>query len=717
MARQPKVQLVIDGKDNTRGAFNAVGQGIGELEKKAKATGKVLGGMMAGLVSIATIKRIADINMEFRQLNKVLRENTENVKEFERAQGEMSRIADELGVSISKVVDDFGGLNGSMAALGYQSKDTIKVTETLSKLMALEGADPSATIKRFTRALSKGELHQARFNLMLQDQPALLDLIAESTGKSINELREMSAQGELTADMMVDAVTSMADTVSERYEEIPKTIEQATERISNNLAEAYSDEQLMQPTVDGLNQLADVLRENETREALAALGAALAKLTEWGVKAAGAFIQLGDDIGYFAARVTGNVSELDKLERELKGVQKQLDGGVDISGWDLIPVVGLWRHTIGKSSKEALEEQKKALEAQRESILEQQTGMTADQREAAAERKRIADEEVAARQAANRAHIGAMEKLRKDSVAEAEKRGNELAKAEKDAAKKVEAARKEGLELENKFDAIRDSIKAGPDKEANFGDYQKLAASARKAMAAGDTTKAKEDAEAAAQVLKGLADAGENTYGFAGLVNSMKQLAVSAQEVEQADAEQELAKIRAEMEALKEQAAELEDMPVSVELDEASLDEVRTKLKKLLDTLKSDATIPVKIAAGGADAGAQKFASGGHVRGPGTGTSDSILARLSDGEYVIKAAAVRKYGVGMLDALNGMHLPKFATGGAVDVAAAAQPRQPQALGTLNFNLPGGDSFSVQTAGEWSDDLRRAAMKFGRPQRR
>ena len=37
--------------------------------------------------------------------------------------------------------------------------------------------------------------------------------------------------------------------------------------------------------------------------------------------------------------------------------------------------------------------------------------------------------------------------------------------------------------------------------------------------------------------------------------------------------------------------------------------------------------------------------------------------------------------------------------------------------SLNFNLPGGDSFSVNTAGEWSDDLRKAAIKFGRPQRR
>lgn len=67
----------------------------------------------------------------------------------------------------------------------------------------------------------------------------------------------------------------------------------------------------------------------------------------------------------------------------------------------------------------------------------------------------------------------------------------------------------------------------------------------------------------------------------------------------------------------------------------------------------------------GSDSGGGGFAGGGHVRGPGTGTSDSILARLSDGEFVVKAKAVRKYGLGFLRALNGMRLrgTAFANGG------------------------------------------------------
>ena len=51
---------------------------------------------------------------------------------------------------------------------------------------------------------------------------------------------------------------------------------------------------------------------------------------------------------------------------------------------------------------------------------------------------------------------------------------------------------------------------------------------------------------------------------------------------------------------------------------------------------------------------------GGPVAGPGTGTSDSIPALISNGEYVIKAAAVQRYGVAMFDRLNAM---RYASGG------------------------------------------------------
>ena len=72
-------------------------------------------------------------------------------------------------------------------------------------------------------------------------------------------------------------------------------------------------------------------------------------------------------------------------------------------------------------------------------------------------------------------------------------------------------------------------------------------------------------------------------------------------------------------------------------------------------------------------------ASGGHavgglITGPGTGTSDDIPARLSNGEYVIRAAAVRQYGTEMLNAINWQ---RYASGGQVQRYEAAKMPQTQ----------------------------------------
>lgn len=72
-------------------------------------------------------------------------------------------------------------------------------------------------------------------------------------------------------------------------------------------------------------------------------------------------------------------------------------------------------------------------------------------------------------------------------------------------------------------------------------------------------------------------------------------------------------------------------------------------------------TVKVQAAGGGM---IRRLDGGGHVRGPGTTTSDSIPAMLSDEEYVIKAQSARKLGRSALDWINIKgELPGFAQGG------------------------------------------------------
>ena len=113
------------------------------------------------------------------------------------------------------------------------------------------------------------------------------------------------------------------------------------------------------------------------------------------------------------------------------------------------------------------------------------------------------------------------------------------------------------------------------------------------------------------------------------------------------------------------------------------------------------------------------YAAGGHVRGPGTGTSDSILARLSNGEFVMRAAAVRAWGPQLLSAMNALNRPLrgvgdgsgFANGGMVTARAADGSAVHLHIGGASFALRG-DKAIVE--GLTREARRASLLSAGRP---
>ncbi len=118
-------------------------------------------------------------------------------------------------------------------------------------------------------------------------------------------------------------------------------------------------------------------------------------------------------------------------------------------------------------------------------------------------------------------------------------------------------------------------------------------------------------------------------------------------------------------------------------------------------------------------------AAGGMITGPGSGTSDSIPAMLSNGEYVINAAAVKNIGVPMLDRINGMaqgglatrfDIPKYSTGGRIMYGSGGGPAgNSNALYNINVTLNGSDMNPDDVAKAISREmkLREAASGIGR----
>ncbi len=170
------------------------------------------------------------------------------------------------------------------------------------------------------------------------------------------------------------------------------------------------------------------------------------------------------------------------------------------------------------------------------------------------------------------------------------------------------------------------------------------------------------------------------------------------------------------------------DKTATITADTAAADAALQETAAAVDAIPSEKTVVIKtVSEGGSSSfsdaasawnSTQGFKSGGHIRGPGTATSDSILARLSDGEYVVRAAAVRRYGLGFLHALNGMALPKFATGGLVSSAMAPALAESSGSGLVpaNLHVPGMGAYPIMTTQDVQSEMlkmfRKSALSAG-----
>ena len=101
--------------------------------------------------------------------------------------------------------------------------------------------------------------------------------------------------------------------------------------------------------------------------------------------------------------------------------------------------------------------------------------------------------------------------------------------------------------------------------------------------------------------------------------------------------------------------------------------------------------------ASGWTGGEVRAAEGGHIIGPGTGTSDSIHAMLSNGEFVVNSRAVQSVGVGFLHAVNSGALAMRSMGGMIRMATGGMIGGPQRFASGGLVAAGGGSLGGMAA--------------------
>lgn len=171
-----------------------------------------------------------------------------------------------------------------------------------------------------------------------------------------------------------------------------------------------------------------------------------------------------------------------------------------------------------------------------------------------------------------------------DQVAAQRKANSELTKA-----------RNEQLATEKRYQDALDKLRVGAAGPATYNNAQSLQVAARNALRSGDIEGAKRNAQAALKMLTDLAEAGENTYGFAGMIQGLQAIEQEADKINVDKAEKSFETAREKTREWKGELEGLKNFTIVPSIDDAALAEATKKLQDLAKQIGVDLEINPRV--------------------------------------------------------------------------------------------------------------------------
>ncbi|HEE5794011.1 tape measure protein [Acinetobacter baumannii] len=244
MAQESRLVIVIDAKNAERNARN-LGNELDSIERKGDFASKSmdslsvatrqLAGYMAGLVTVSA----AINNMDtYTGLQNRLKLVTNNQVELNKATEDTFRIAQKTYSAWDSVLQVYQRFSDNAKTLNLTMDDTARLTETVSKAVAISGASASAAdaaLVQFGQALASGTLRGEELNSVMEQTPALAKAIAQGMGITVGELRSVAAEGKITSQEIVKALRNVEKDVDALFAKTDITIGQSLTLLNNEI--------------------------------------------------------------------------------------------------------------------------------------------------------------------------------------------------------------------------------------------------------------------------------------------------------------------------------------------------------------------------------------------------------------------------------------------------------------------------------------------------
>lgn len=247
-------------RDNTdeQGRFNQeIQEGVSGAEGLMGTIKRVVGAYV-GIQSVGKILNMSDeltqttsrldlMNNSFNEINGTANETSELVNMVYAAAQDARGSLD----SMASVVARFG--NNARDAFG-NSEEVVAFADLVQKQMAIAGASTQEAANaelQLSQALGSGVLRGDELNSIFEQAPNLIQNIADYMDAPIGQIRDMAADGEITADIVKAAIFSAADDINAKFDEMPMTWGQIWQSMQNTAVMAF------QPVFQRLNGMAN----------------------------------------------------------------------------------------------------------------------------------------------------------------------------------------------------------------------------------------------------------------------------------------------------------------------------------------------------------------------------------------------------------------------------------------------------------------------------
>ena len=323
-----KVMEQIDQKDldvNLRRQFSAALQAEkannAELEKMVKnlnnagnaadpladAMSRVKGALLgAGAVySAQRVLQLADSMTTTRaRLDLVIEGMNEAGTTADQLQQRIMQSANRSRASYLDTADAISKM-GIMAGDAFGSTDElVQFTELINKQFTIAGASAegqSAAMLQLTQAMSSGVLRGEELNSIFEQAPTIIQTIADYLDVPIGRIRDMAANGEVTAEIVKNAMLSSADEINRKFESMPYTYSQVWTMAQNILMDSF------QPVLQMIGAGAQLIVDNWGTIEPVFWGLAAAVLTyaaALGIQTTATWIATGAARTFFATLLT-----------------------------------------------------------------------------------------------------------------------------------------------------------------------------------------------------------------------------------------------------------------------------------------------------------------------------------------------------------------------------------------------------------------------------